>query len=93
MNANELKQHIVETYGLLDKQVVAHVPEENEDSDEGFDTYQLIFANCSGKDVCWVEWQIRFNEYQVAVEAGSKNSEDMQIMQIAQKIIDSDVLK
>ena len=31
MNANELKKHIIDTYGLLDKQVVAHEPESIDD--------------------------------------------------------------
>jgi hypothetical protein len=93
MNAKELKQHIVDTYGLLEKQVVAHVPEEGEDGDEGFDYYGLEFTDCSGIDVCWVEWREKYKEYQVTVQGGWQNSEDMQIMQIAQKVIESDVLK
>lgn len=93
MNAKELKQHIIDTYGLLDKQVVAHVPGPSDDPEEGFDTYGLEFTNGKGRDVCWVEWREKHKEYQITLQGGYQTSEHIQIMQIAQKIIDSGVLK
>lgn len=93
MDAKELKQHIIDTYGLLDKQVVVYEPEPSDDPNEGFDSYQLEFTNGKGNDVCWVEWRERDKEYQVTLRGGYQNSEDMAILQIAQKIIDSGILK